>query len=88
MTEHTLKAIVGEFVGGFCFFFIAAGAVVTDAYFAARGGQALGVVGMALASGLGLAALISAFGHMSGAFFAGLVYGWFFMNPQQDEGPA
>ncbi len=69
VTEQTLKAIVAEFVGGFCFFFIAAGAVVTDAYIVARGGQGLGLVGMALASGLGLAALVCAFGHVSGAHF-------------------
>ena len=27
-------------------------------------------------------------GPLIGAVFAGLVYGWFFMNPQRDEGPA
>ncbi len=69
MTEHTLKAVVAEFVGAFCFIFIAAGAVVTDAYIVARGGQGLGPVGIALASGLGLAALVNALGHISGAHF-------------------
>ena len=94
MTEQTLKAIVAEFVGGFCFFFIAAGAVVTDAYIVARGGQGLGVSGMALASGLGLAAnfwdshLVNWLGPLIGAVFAGFVYGWFFLDSQRDEGTA
>jgi MIP family channel proteins len=59
------RAAVAELVGTFAFFFIGAGAICTDAY--TRGG--VGLIGIALAHGLGLSVMISAFGAISGGHF-------------------
>jgi len=58
-------ALVAEAVGTFCFFFVGAGAVVVDGL----SGGAVGLVGIALAHGLGLAVMVSALGAVSGAHF-------------------
>ena len=50
MTENTPKALVAEFIGTFCFFFIGAGAIITDAFIVSRGGHdGPGLVAIALA---------------------------------------
>ena len=69
MTENTPKALVAEFIGTFCFFFIGAGAIITDAFIVSRGGDGPGLVAIALAHGLALAIMITAFGHISGGHF-------------------
>lgn len=66
MVSRLNAALVAEAVGTFLFFFVGAGAVVLTAYTA--DGQP-GVVGIALAHGLALAVLVSAFGAISGAHF-------------------
>ena len=58
-----LKAPLAELVGTFIFFFIGAGAICTDAY--TKGG--VGLVGIALAHGLVLSIMVSAFGAISAA---------------------
>ena len=60
-----LRAALAEFIGTFAFFFIGAGAIVTDHL----SGGALGLVGIALAHGLVLSIMISAFGATSGGHF-------------------
>lgn len=60
---------MAEFAGTFCFFLVAVGANITHALLVMRGGEGLGLTGIALATGLALAALITAFGHVSGAHF-------------------
>jgi MIP family channel proteins len=59
------RAAVAELVGTFAFFVIGAGAICTDAY--TRNG--VGLVGIALAHGLILSVMISAFGAISGGHF-------------------
>ena len=54
---------VSEGVGTFVLTFMGAAAICTDSY---SGGQ-VGVIGIALAHGLTLAAIVSALGHVSGA---------------------
>ena len=63
MTQHT-RALLAEACGTFWFFFIGAGAVITDAAF--NGG---GLLTIALAHGLALAIAISTFGVVSGGHF-------------------
>jgi MIP family channel proteins len=61
----SFRAALAEMVGTFAFFFIGAGAICTDAY--TRGG--VGIVGIALAHGLILSVMVSAFGAISGGHF-------------------
>jgi len=64
--DRTLRpALVAEAIGTFIFFTVGAGAVVVTTY--AGGGG--GLVGVALAHGLVLAVLVSAFGAVSGGHF-------------------
>ncbi len=63
--ERYVKPAVAELVGTFAFFFIGAGAIVTDTY--SKG--AVGLLGIALAHGLILSIMISAFGATSGGHF-------------------
>jgi len=60
-----IKPFVSEFIGTFCFVFIGAGVVVADQFTH----SALGLLGIALAHGLCLAALITAFGAVSTGYF-------------------
>jgi MIP family channel proteins len=62
---RNLKTPLAELVGTFIFFFIGAGAICTDAY--TKG--AVGLVGIALAHGLVLSIMVSAFGAISGGHF-------------------
>lgn len=59
-------AIAAEAVGTFLFFFIGAGSVVLTTH---SGDGGPGLVGVALAHGLALAVLVSAFGAISGGHF-------------------
>jgi aquaporin Z len=60
--RRTLRPLAAEFLGTFAFVFIGAGAVVIDA---ARG-SVLGLVGIALAHGVGMGVLITATMRISG----------------------
>jgi len=61
--QGTAKAVIAEFVGTFCFFFIGAGSIITWQ------GRAGDLIGVALAHGLVLAIMVTAFGHISGGHF-------------------
>lgn len=63
--KDLLEAWFAELLGTFMFVFAGAGAVCADSY---TGGD-VGMVGIALAHGLALAAMISAAGHLSGGHF-------------------
>ena len=67
--DRTWPLLLAEAAGTFLFFFVGAGAVVVNDYIAAQGGAGPGLVGVALAHGLALAALVSALGAVSGAHF-------------------
>src|SRR5689334_5660902 len=60
-----LRPALAELVGTFVFFFIGAGAIITDSY--THGG--VGLIGIALAHGLALSVMVSAFGSISGGHF-------------------
>ena len=60
------SALVAEAIGTFLFFFVGAGAVVLGEH---TGDTSGGLVGVALAHGLALAVLVSAFGAVSGGHF-------------------
>jgi MIP family channel proteins len=60
-----VRPLVAEFVGTFVFFFIGAGAIVTDSF--THG--AVGLLGIALAHGLALSIMVSALGSISGGHF-------------------
>lgn len=66
MLSRLNAALVAEAVGTFLFFFVGAGAVVLTTH---AGDGSPGLVGVALAHGLALAVLVSAFGAISGAHF-------------------
>lgn len=72
--ERTMaEKLTAEFVGAFAFIFVGAGAIV-----AAATGQS-NLVGVALASGLAIAVMVSAVGHVSGGHFnpAVTIAAWF-----------
>lgn len=66
MLSRLGAALVAEGVGTFLFFFVAAGSVVLTTH---SGENGPGLVGVALAHGLVLAVLVSAFGAISGGHF-------------------
>ncbi|HEX3219113.1 MAG TPA: aquaporin [Candidatus Limnocylindria bacterium] len=59
-------ALIAEAVGTFLFFFVGAGSVILAAHAGANGP---GLIGIALAHGLALAVMVSAFGAISGGHF-------------------
>jgi MIP family channel proteins len=66
MQNRLTAALIAEAIGTFLFFFVGAGAVVLAAHAGANGP---GLVGIALAHGLALAVMVSAFGAISGGHF-------------------
>jgi MIP family channel proteins len=66
MQNRLSAALIAEAIGTFLFFFVGAGAVVLAAHAGANGP---GLVGIALAHGLALAVMVSAFGAISGGHF-------------------
>ena len=66
MLSRLNAALVAEAVGTFLFFFVGAGSVVLTSH---TGDGSPGLVGVALAHGLVLAVLVSAFGAVSGGHF-------------------
>ena len=67
MYTYTQK-LAAEFFGTFTWVFIGAGSICADQMLKA-GGAGLGAVGIALASGLAVAAMVTAIGHISGGHF-------------------
>ena len=67
--ERLWSLLGAEAAGTFLFIFVGAGAVVVNDYATTQGGSGPGLVGVALAHGLALAALVSALGAVSGAHF-------------------
>src|SRR5262245_38611057 len=72
MMKHA-KEYVSEFLGTFALIFVGAGAVVVEGHTGASHGLAdagkLGIVGIACAHGLTLAAMIYGVGSISGGYF-------------------
>jgi MIP family channel proteins len=66
MLDRRGAAVIAEAVGTFLFFFVGAGSVVLATH---AGEAGPGLVGIALAHGLALAVLVSAFGAISGGHF-------------------
>jgi MIP family channel proteins len=69
MRNRWSAPLIAEAAGTFLFFFVGAGSVVLGDYLAANGGTSPGLLGVALAHGLVLAVLVSAFGAVSGGHF-------------------
>lgn len=69
MDREGWRALVAEVVGTFLFFFVAAGSILAGAGVISGGGSAPDLVAVALAHGLALGVLASAFGAISGAHF-------------------
>ena len=63
----SFQKFTAEFLGTFALVFFGAGAVCADRYLQSSGG--IGVLGIALASGLAMAIMVSALGHISGGHF-------------------
>lgn len=63
MNQRLMRHGIAEGVGTFALTFVGAGVICTDSY---NGGE-VGLLGVALAHGLVLAAVVSALGHISGA---------------------
>ena len=63
MQERVHAEALAEAIGAYCLVFIGAAVICTDAYSAGS----IGVLGVALAHGLVLAAIVTALGHVSGA---------------------
>jgi len=61
------QKFAAEFIGTFAVVFVAAGAICADQYFRAAGATGIGPLGAALAYGLAVGAMVSSFGHISGA---------------------
>jgi MIP family channel proteins len=61
------QKLAAEFIGTFAIVFIAAGAICADQYVRAAGNTSIGPLGAALAYGFAVGAMVSAFGHISGA---------------------
>ena len=60
------QKLFAEFVGTFTLIFIGAGSVCADQYLHASGSPGIGLLGMAIASGLAYAIMIASIGHISG----------------------
>src|ERR1700731_4210690 len=63
----TFQKFAAEFLGTFALVFFGAGAVCADRYLQSSGG--IGLLGIALASGLAMAIMVPALGHISGGHF-------------------
>lgn len=63
----TFQKLFAEFLGAFAVVFFAVGAVCADRFLQTSGG--IGLLGVALASGLAMAIMVSALGHISGGHF-------------------
>lgn len=64
MTEDAFRRAVAEFIGAFTLIFIGAGSIV-----AAHSIEDPSLIGVAIAHGVAIAVMVSAFGHISGGHF-------------------
>jgi MIP family channel proteins len=60
------QKLAAEFLGTFAIVFTGAGAICADRYLQSQSLASFGLVGIALAYGLGVGAMVTAFGHISG----------------------
>ncbi|HLV96423.1 MAG TPA: aquaporin [Candidatus Acidoferrales bacterium] len=60
------QKLAAEFLGTFAIVFIGAGAICADRYLQLQSQTSFGLVGVALAYGIGVAAMVTAFAHVSG----------------------
>ncbi|MGH9724176.1 MAG: aquaporin, partial [Candidatus Acidiferrales bacterium] len=60
------QKLFAEFVGTFTLIFAGAGAVCADQYLHAAGSPGIGLLGIAIASGIAYAVMIASIGHISG----------------------
>src|SRR5260370_28246796 len=63
----TFQKLVAEFVGTFALVFFGVGSICVDRHLQSSGG--IGLLAIALAHGLAIAIMVSAFGHVSGGHF-------------------
>jgi MIP family channel proteins len=63
----TFQKLVAEFIGTFALVFFGVGSICVDRHLQSSGG--LGLLAIALAHGLAIAIMVSAFGHVSGGHF-------------------
>ncbi|HKW64232.1 MAG TPA: MIP/aquaporin family protein [Candidatus Acidoferrum sp.] len=63
----TTQKLVAEFIGTFALIFFGAGSICADEYMRSSGG--IGLLAIALAHGLAIGLMVSAFGHISGGHF-------------------
>jgi MIP family channel proteins len=63
------QKLIAEFVGTFAFIFISAGTICADQCLAASGQSGVGLLGIAVGSGLAFAIVVTALGHISGGHF-------------------
>ena len=63
------QKLVAEFIGTFTLVFIGAGSICADQYLTATGQSGLGLLGIAVASGLAFGVMVTALGHISGGHF-------------------
>ena len=61
------QKLVAEFIGTFALIFFGAGSICADQYLRSSGG--IGLLAIALAHGLAIGLMVSAFGHISGGHF-------------------
>ena len=80
---NAYKKYMAEFVGTFALVFIAAGSVCADFYLRQAGGQGLGLLGISIAFGIVVIAVIYATSYVSGSHVNpavtvsfGLLKGW------------
>lgn len=63
------QKLLAEFIGTFTLIFIGAGSVCADQYLHASGSAGIGLLGVAIASGLAYAVMITSIGQISGGHF-------------------
>jgi MIP family channel proteins len=63
------QKLFAEFIGAFAFVYISAGSICADQYLAATGQGGVGLLGIAVASGLAFGIMVTALGHVSGGHF-------------------
>jgi MIP family channel proteins len=63
----TFQKLVAEFIGTFALVFFGVGSICVDRHLQSSGG--IGLLAIALAHGLAIAIMVSAFGHISGGHF-------------------
>ena len=63
----TFQKLVAEFIGTFALVFFGVGSICVDRHLQSSGG--IGLLAIALAHGLAIAIMVSAFGHVSGGHF-------------------